>query len=320
LNYLITGASGFVAGHLIEAIFKAETNPIVTSVDRIEPDYFFLEHDKRQLINFFKSELMNKADIEKILEEARPDVVVHLASFSSVRNSWIHPITSFNNNLNIFFNLLESVKYVNSKIRILSVGSSEQYGIVPADRMPIKENEPLNPISPYAVARVAQENLAKVYINAFKLDIVITRSFNHFGSRQSEAFVLSHLAKQIAEIKTGRRRPVIEVGDTDIIRDFTDVRDIVMTYRSLIENGVSGEIYNVCSGIGRSIKDCLHKLIELSEIQCETSKDENLLRPLDNPVIIGDNTKLKNNIGWFPHIPFETALHDLYKFWLSKYD
>jgi GDP-4-dehydro-6-deoxy-D-mannose reductase len=160
--------------------------------------------------------------------------------------------------------------------------------------------------------------MASVYVKGFKMDIVITRSFNHFGPRQDDRFVLSSFAKQVAEIKKGNREPGIHVGDLSIVRDFTDVRDIVKAYLSLLDKGIAGEIYNVCSGTGRTIKDCLNLLIEIASVRCEIQKTEDLIRPIDNPVIVGDNTKIKELTGWSPGILFEVTLRDTYEYWMSK--
>jgi GDP-4-dehydro-6-deoxy-D-mannose reductase len=318
LKYFITGASGFVAGHLIEAIFENNPQEQVFALDLTEPAYDFLDTERRRSVRYIKADLLDLDNVVGALGASRPHYVIHLAASSSVAHSWQHPAESFKNNLNIFLNLLEAVRQVNSGIRILSVGSSEQYGIVSSERLPLKEVDPPNPISPYAVARVAQENLASVYVKGYKMDIVSTRSFNHFGPRQDSRFVLPGFARQITEIKKGRRRPTIQVGDLNIVRDFTDVRDIVKAYLLLLNKGMAGEIYNVCSGTGRTLEDCLKRLVGIADVECEIQKAGELLRPVDNPVIIGDNTKIKELTGWSPGIPFEVTLRDTYEYWMSK--
>jgi len=314
MKYLITGVSGFVAGHLIEAILKKDSQAEIIGIDLSEP----IDDAICRLIRFIKVDLSIISGLIKCLEMMQPQFVIHLASSSSVAHSWRHPIETFKNNSVIFLNLLEAVKQVNSDIRILAVGSSEQYGVVSVERIPLKETEPSNPVSPYAVARVAQENMALVYARGFKLDIVATRSFNHFGPRQDSKFVLSSFAKQIAEIKKEKRDPVISVGDLNVIRDFSDVRDVVNAYFSLLDKGIAGEIYNVCSGRGKTIGDCLTQLIGIADIKCEIQKCEDLVRPVDNPVIVGDNAKIKKQTGWSPEISFENSLCDMYEYWLSK--
>jgi GDP-4-dehydro-6-deoxy-D-mannose reductase len=165
---------------------------------------------------------------------------------------------------------------------------------------------------------VAQEHLAVVYAKGFNLDIVNTRSFNHFGPRQNERFVLSGFAKQAAEIKKGIREPVIRAGDLRIIRDFIDVRDVVKAYLLLLREGTAGEVYNVCSGTGRTIGECLSTLIGIAGIRCEITRSDSLVRPADNPVIVGDNKKISACTGWSPEIPFESGLSDLFEYWMER--
>lgn len=318
MNYLITGSSGFVAGHLIEHIFREDTGAKITGSDKTQPNYCFLDADLRQAIRFIKGGLSDIQEVIKTIEIAEPQFIIHLASSSSVAHSWQYPIDSFKNNSTIFLNLLEAVRHTDSKIRILSIGSSEQYGIVSPDKIPLTEKMSPNPVSPYAVARVAQEYMASVYVAGYKLDIVSTRSFNHVGPRQDSRFVLSSFAKQIAEIQKCKREPIIHVGDLSIIRDFSDVRDVSRAYLSLLTRGISGEVYNVCSGIGREIEDCLKMQLKIANVECKICVDEKLIRPADNPTIIGDNSKLYSGTGWFPKIPFEVTLLNLYEYWLRE--
>jgi len=314
MNYLITGAAGFVSWHLIDAIFKKDPKAQITGVDLVKP----IDPAIGRPLQFIADDLSNVERLAKILETAQPRFIIHLASSSAVARSWQYPGETFKNNTAIFLNLLEAVRLANVGIRILAVGSSEQYGIVSADKIPLKEAEPPNPMSPYAVARVAQEYLSAVYTKGYKLDIVSTRSFNHFGPGQDSRFVLPGFAKQVAEIKLGLRSSRIDVGELDIVRDFTDVRDVVNAYLALLDRGIAGEIYNVCCGHGRTIKDCLRGLITLAGVECEITKRPDLIRPIDNPIIVGDNSKIKSQTGWAPTISFETTLGDIYKYWLSK--
>jgi GDP-4-dehydro-6-deoxy-D-mannose reductase len=318
MNYLITGASGFVGGHLVEAILKEDPESQIEVIDLKEPDYYFIDEGLRHLVRFIKVDLTESDDVRKTVKRSEADFVIHLAAFSSVAYSWQNPVDCFKNNANIFLNLLEAVRYGASKSRILSVGSSEQYRIVSGDKIPLKETCPPNPVSPYAVARVAQEHMAGVYTKGFNLNIVSTRSFNHLGPRQDDRFVLSNFAKQVVAIKKGMQSPVINVGDLSVVRDFIDVRDVVKAYIALLKKGETGEAYNVCSGVGRSLKDCLDMLIKVAGVDCEVKKTIERTRPVDNPLIVGDNIKIRNTTGWFPQIPFETALKDLYHYWEEK--
>lgn len=303
---------------MIESIFNHDSTASITAIDLFDPNYYFIDKSFIDSIQFFKVDLLKISDLIKIMELAKPNFIIHLAAYSSVAQSWQKPIECFNNNFNIYLNILEAVKQFDPEIRVLSIGSSEQYGIVTIEKIPLRETESPNPISPYAVARVAQEYMSSVYVKGFGLNIVSTRSFNHFGPRQDERFVLSSFAKQVAEIKKRIREPIIYVGDLSIIRDFTDVRDVVKAYLSLLRHGISGEIYNVCSGIGKTLEDCLNSLMAIAGIKCQIKKADNLIRPADNPIIIGDNTKIKERTGWVPETPFETTLRDLYEYWMAR--
>ena len=192
---------------------------------------------------------MDSARLRTIISDIKPDYILHLASFSSVAYSWKHPEESFSNNCNIFLNLVDAVRQTCPKCRILSVGSSEEYGDIPHADLPLRENQPLNPISPYAVARVSQELLSKVYVHAFGMQIIMTRSFNHVGPRQDERFVIPSFIKRVLDIKrSGKEAGEIETGDLTIVRDFVDVRDVVEAYYMLLTRGTPGEVYNICSG------------------------------------------------------------------------
>lgn len=318
-KYLITGAAGFVAGHLMEAIFKEKGADVhITALDIAEPNFEFITPEARKNVNFIKVDLSDIKIIEKSLKDIRPCCFIHLAALSSVAQSWKEPVESFRNNMSIFLNILEAVRHTSPETRILSVGSSEQYGIVEEKSLPLKEDSILNPISPYAVARVAQEQMSKIYASGYNLDIVMTRSFNHVGPRQSEKFVISGFAKQIAELLKGKRQPVIDVGNLNIVRDFTDVRDVVKAYNLLVEKGRSWQIYNVCSGVGRKLMECLDMLLEAAGVSCEVRVKDELLRPTDNPVIIGDNSKIRDEIGWEPKISFRQTLKDMLSYWMER--
>ncbi len=202
--------------------------------------------------------MLNTGELEDCIYNFHPEYLLHLASYSSVGFSWKNPALSFRNNVDIFLNLLEIIRKLVPSCRILSVGSSEEYGNVTDEMIPLKEDYSLTPVSPYAVARVAQENLSKVYCTGFGLDIVMTRSFNHIGPGQRDIFVISSFAKQLVEHKKKNNNNIeLITGNIQIIRDFLDVRDVVAAYYKLLESGKRGEVYNVCSGIGISLKEII---------------------------------------------------------------
>lgn len=304
MKYLITGCFGFVGAYLVEAIYRAEPDAEILAVDRIPAPVGFPAITRSAVLD-----LLDLEAIAAVITREQPDRLVHLASLSSVGLSWREPITSFTNNTNIFLNVLECVRRHSPSTRVLSIGSSEQYGLVTEADLPLRETAPQRPLSPYAVARVAQEHLGEVYVRGYGLDLVHTRSFNHVGAGQSAQFVVSGLAKQFAE---GTR---IRVGTTSVVRDFLDVRDVVAAYLALLDHGVRGEAYNICSGRGVSIAQVIEMLAEVAQVTPQIEIDSTLVRPVENAIVVGDHSKITAAVGWQPTIPLETALRGVYAFW-----
>jgi GDP-4-dehydro-6-deoxy-D-mannose reductase len=258
---------------------------------------------------------MDIPKISSLIKEIQPEYILHLAAQSSVAESWKTPVSSFLNNTNIFLNIIDTVKLNDNAARVLSVGSSEQYGIVSEKDLPLRETAPQQPANPYAVARVAQEQLARIYAEGYGLDICCTRSFNHCGPGQDERFVISSIVKQFVLIEKGLQKPVIHLGNGAIVRDFVDVRDVVRAYYLLLKCGKRGEIYNICSGRGRSIRDIVMELSHTLGIQVDISQEQSQIRPIDNPRIIGSYQKILRDLGWKPTIPFEQSLQSMYQYW-----
>lgn len=302
-RYFITGASGFVSRHFIEHIESTEPDARILGTDKCAPSFRF-EHDFRPL------ELLDFSGVERMIADFDPTVLVHFASHSSVASSWIDPSTSFTNNTNIFLNILEAIRKNRIACRILSIGSSEEYGIVDPRALPLGESAALDPNSPYAVARVAQENLSKVYAKSFGLDIVMTRSFNHVGPGQRPDFVIPSIVKQFLDSEGGEVE--LSVGDVSIVRDFLDVRDVVRAYRLLLQRGESSEAYNVCSGIGVSISQVIEIVSSIASRDYSVSVDSSRIRPSDNRAIIGDNSKLVRATGWKQSIALRESIEDIF--------
>jgi len=314
-KYLITGFSGFVGQHFIEYLENNENNCFVKGLDIKTPDFRF-DHYKNITISFDNVDLLSKNQVEYIIHEFQPNYILHLASYSSVAYSWKEPVQSFQNNTNIFLNLIDAIRKSNINTRILSIGSSEEYGNVNDEDLPLKEDHKLNPLSPYAVARMSQELLSEVYMNGYGMDIVLTRSFNHIGPMQNDVFVVSSLAKQFVQIKkSGKSKGNVVTGDVSIVRDFTDVRDTVRAYYLLLKEGKKGHIYNVCSGIGLSIKDLLDIMAKQLNIEVDIIIDNRLIRLADNRKIIGSNEKIKRELGWQNNIPLDQSLKDIVACW-----
>jgi GDP-4-dehydro-6-deoxy-D-mannose reductase len=217
-------------------------------------------------------------------------------------------------------NLFESYRQLGGgPARFLVIGSSEEYGLVYPDELPVRETNPLRPLSPYAVSKVTQDLLGYQYWKSYGLDIVRTRAFHHTGPRRGDAFSTSSFAKQIAEVEAGLREPVIHVGDLNPTRDFSDVRDIVRGYWALLERGTAGEVYNLCSGVDWSIERMLNFLIAHSKLErIEIRSDPARLRPSDVPVLRGSADKIREAVGWTPSIPLEQTLLDLLDYWRQQ--
>ena len=321
-RYLITGFSGFVSYYFLKHLDETAEGKIeVLGLDLNKPLNFEQDYNFNNLvIRFIPINLLDYNSLEIALTSFSPDSILHLAAFSSVGASWKKPVESFANNTNIFLNLAEAVRKNNIKCRILSVGSSEEYGNVSEKDIPLSENKNPAPLSPYAIARVSQEMMSKCYVDSFAQDIVMTRSFNHIGPRQKDVFVIPSFVKQLVYgFMDGNKEILMHTGDVSIIRDFTDVRDVVRAYDFLIRNGKSGEIYNVCSGKGHSLNDIIAIVANKLGVKVQIKKDESLVRPKDNMIIVGNNEKINEHVGWKPQIPLEKTLDDMIEFWKKQY-
>jgi GDP-4-dehydro-6-deoxy-D-mannose reductase len=289
-------------------------------VSRSKPRWDFIrQHDQLiRSIHFHQCDLLDTAKINQVIKEVYPDYILHLAALSSVAESWKTPLTAFLNNTNAFLNIVEAVRSQAIPCKILSVGSSEEYGIVKETDLPLPEKYPVSPTSPYAVARVSEEYLAQIYAKGYHLNICCTRSFNHIGPGQKAHFVVSSIARQFADIAFHNKDPIIRIGAGSIIRDFIDIEDVILAYDAIFRQGLPGETYNVCSGNGYRIIDIVHLLSELSNTPVTIEQKEDLFRPVDNPVLIGSYTKLWEQTGWKPQIPIQDSLRKVYKYWCDK--
>lgn len=288
-KYLVTGVMGFVGRYFIEYLNQQESDAKVYGVD-IAPS---CDMD----IEYSSLNLMDAVSVDKLVKKSRPDYIVHLAAMSSVAQSWNEPVGCFINNMSAFLNLADAVRNNNVGARILSVGSSEEYGIYDT---PMQESFTLHPKSPYSVARLSQEYMSKLYVDRFGLDIVMTRSFNHIGPRQSTRFVIPSFIEQLVNIASGKIENKMMVGNIDVVRDFTDVRDVVDAYWRIIKNAKNREVYNVCSGRGVKLRDIIDMTANHLGIKPNICVDPSRVRANDVPRVIGDNTKLKTELGWQP--------------------
>lgn len=286
----------------------------IFGIDIRKPAFDVSVYADRLHIQFEEVNLLNRDELKSVIERFRPQYILHLASFSSVAFSWQHPEESFVNNTNIFLNMTGVLKELQLPCRVLSIGSSEEYGNVMAEQLPLRESMQLQPVSPYAVARVSQEMLSKVFVDSYHLDIILTRSFNHIGPWQDERFVVPSFIRRILNIKDeGLSEGTIETGDTTIIRDFVDVRDVVNAYYMLLMDGTPGEIYNICSGTGIALADIINQVADIVGIKVHTKVNPEYVRPNDNRVVIGSHDKLTSELGWQPVIAWNQTLGDMVK-------
>lgn len=316
-KYLITGFSGFVSRHFLQFLEDVGADAEVLGVSRSQPA-FSLDQFRHVRCTHRRADLLDKAETGEILESFRPDYILHLAAYSSVGFSWLHPVDSFANNTNIFLNLLDQVRIRKLQCRILSVGSSEEYGNVTADKLPLREDLPLQPLSPYAVARVSQELLSKVYVDGYGLDVIMTRSFNHTGPHQRDAFVVPSFARQLVAIQRGGAPAKLVTGDESVVRDFVDVRDVVRAYDALFTHGQRGEVYNVCRGEGYSIESVLEMMQEILGLRVTLETNPDLVRPNDNKIIVGCREKILRAVGWEPQISMQQSLTAILEHWSAS--
>jgi GDP-4-dehydro-6-deoxy-D-mannose reductase len=248
------------------------------------------------------------------MQDIKPDYVFHLAAQSFVPMSWLAPCDTIETNVNGTINLFEAVRKLDKEVKIHFAGSSEEYGYVREDEVPIIEEQALRPQSTYAVSKIAGEKLCYQYVKSYGMKIVSTRAFNHTGPRRGEVFVTSNFAKQIAEIENGAE-PIIHVGNLQAQRDFTDVRDMVRAYLLAIKLCPYGVPYNICSGRAISIESLLSRLLSLSKVKVEVVQDADRMRPSDVPLLLGDCTLFHNTTGWERSYSLDDTLEDLLNYW-----
>lgn len=320
MRIFITGITGFVGSHLAEYCLQQPEVRVYGTVfsHHLGDELQRIEHIKDK-IELLECDLTNRVAAARVLEKSKPDKIFHLAAQSFVPTSWKSPEDTLVNNIISELNVLEVVKEMKLNPVIVIAGSSEEYGLVHDDEVPVKETNPLRPLSPYAVSKIGQEKLAFQYHHSYGLKTVLTRFFNTEGPGRGQDFVTSNFAKQVAEIEKGKREPLIWVGNLEAKRDFNDVRDMVRAYWLASEKCQYGEPYNVCSGQARSIKSMLDLLLSLSKVKnIKVKQDPERMRPSDVPILSGDSSKFRAETGWQPEIPFEKTMLDLLNYWRER--
>ena len=315
MKAFITGIDGFIGSHLANYLLEknVEVFGSVLSMEHIEN----IEHIQNR-IKLFECDVCDKKRVKKIIEEINPDHIYHLAAQSLPTVSWEKPKYTFDVNAGGTINVFESVRELKINPKILVACSSAEYGFVKEDEVPVKETHELKPLHPYGVSKVAQDLLAYQYFKNFNINTIRVRIFNTTGPRKTND-ALSDFTRQIAEIEKRKKTTVMYVGNLEPRRDFTDVRDMVNAFWMLMEKGRMGSVYNISSGKAYKIKDILNILLGLSETKVIVKVDPKKLRPTDEPIIMGDNTKIKNDCGWKPEIPLEKTMEDTLNYWRNFY-
>ncbi len=317
MKILITGATGFVGSHLIEYLLEKDGGIEIFAAQRRRSNIDNVRHllgHKR--IKWITMDITDSHSVTWLIENHAPDWCFHLAAQSFVPSSWNAPQETITTNVIGTINLLEAIRAKSPETSIQIAGSSEEYGMVGENEVPITESNPLRPLSPYGVSKVAQTLLGYQYFKSYGMKTFRTRGFNHTGPRRGEMFVCSNFAKQLVEIEKGiNTEKVIKVGNLSAKRDFTDVRDMVRAYWLAIEKGEAGEVYNICTGNCFSVREILDMMIELSSADARIEPDPEKMRPSDVPILLGDNSKFKAQTGWKPEIPFRQTLADILDYW-----
>ncbi|MBN2136053.1 MAG: GDP-mannose 4,6-dehydratase [Acidobacteria bacterium] len=320
MKVLITGFTGFAGSHLADYILAKHPDVEVYGIKRWRSRTENIDHLRNEKrVKILHCDFRDPVSVYNTLKEVRPDRIFHLGAQSFVPTSWEAPSDTMTTNIMGEINIFEAMKELGLKdTRVQIACSSEEYGHVNEDEVPIKETNPLRPLSPYAVSKVTQDYLAYQYHKSYGFFTVRTRGFNHTGPRRGDVFVISDFSKQIAEAEKGKREPVMYVGNLQAKRDFTDVRDMVRAYWLSLEKCDPGDVYNIASNSTHTIQSCLDRLIALSEVKIEVKQDPKRMRPSDVMILYGDNTKFCEKTGWKPEIPFDKTLEDTLNFWRER--
>jgi len=316
MKLLITGITGFVGSHLAEYLLQVNPDNVVFGTKRWRSPQDNIKQIIDQL-ELYNCDLRDLSSLIATLEEIRPDIIFHLAAQSFVTTSYIAPVDTIETNVIGTINLLEAVRILKIDPVIHVCSSSEVYGQVTEEDVPINEDCPLRPVSPYAVSKVGEDMAAYMYYKAYGLKTIRTRMFTHTGPRRGDVFVVSFFAKQIAQIEKDKQEAVLRVGNLDSVRTFSDVRDAVKAYWLLVNKCKPGEVYNIGGNVTLTIREMLDMLLSYSDYPGEISieVDQSLLRPADVTLQIPDLTKFQKETGWQPEIPFDQTLQDTLNYW-----
>ncbi len=310
MNVLITGITGFVGSHMAEYCLGRGVDVYGTVRWRSQMENL---EDIKDRVHLVECDMTDSVSVNRMIAQVRPERVFHLAAQSFVPTSWHAPQDTLHTNIVSQLNLFEALRGTETRIQL--AGSSEEYGLVLPDEVPIREENPLRPLSPYGVSKVAQDMLGYQYHQSYGMHIIRTRAFNHTGPRRGHVFVESNFARQVALIEKGLQEPVVRVGNLEARRDYTDVRDVVRAYWLSLEGCRPGEVYNICQGNCWRIRDVLDFLLSCSKVQVRVETDPARLRPSDVQVLQGSADRFHAATGWSPEIPLEKTFEDLLNYW-----
>lgn len=304
---LIFGYSGFVGPYLAKEFFGFGYE--VYGTDLNDP----MKNDLNVI--FSKTNILNHEEVKNLISNINPSHIINLAAISSVGLSRKIPSLTFEVNVLGAINILESCRTLNISPKIMFIGSSEEYQM---SNIPLKETDPLDANNPYGISKIALENIARTYSERYKMKIYCVRSFNHTGIGQKDTFVLPSFCKQAAEIDNGKKETVIKVGNLNIYRDFSDVRDVVSAYRAIIESNNYSKIYNVGSGTAYSLEELLKYIISLTTKNISIVVDSDLYRPIDNKYINCDNSLLSKDFGWSPKYNIKDTIMNMFLYYKGQ--
>ena len=304
---LITGAAGFAGSHVVEALGGSED--VVGWTHHAPPP-----QEIARLARWQRVDLLNPSEVREAIARLKPSAVIHCAGAPNVAHSWRDTVTPLSANVLATHHLFDALSRTGTACRVVVTGSGTVYA---ASTAALTEESPIAPSNPYAVSKLVQEQLAFRAAREDGIDVIVTRSFNHTGPRQSAAFAAPNMARQIALIEAGRAEPVIRTGNLDAQRDITDVRDMARAYIALMRHGASSTLYNVSSGTTRVMRSVLDALVARARVQVRVETDPALMRPSDTPIVLGDPTRLREATGWRPEVSFDQTLDDLLTYWRS---
>ncbi|MCE1248895.1 MAG: GDP-mannose 4,6-dehydratase [Firmicutes bacterium] len=317
MKVLVAGITGLVGSYIAEYLLEHEPKAQIFGTYRWRSRMDHINNFKTK-VTLMDCDIRDAVSVRRLIRDIQPDILFHMASQSSVFTSWHAPRETLNTNIIGEVNFFEALREYAPECKILIPGSSEEYGLMEESELPADEHTLYRPLSPYAVSKVVQDMAAYQYQMSYHLNIYRARSFNHTGPRREVNFVESNFARQIAMIEKGKQEPVIQVGNLEAKRDYTDVRDMVKAYWLMIKKCPPGEVFNICSGRVVSIRQILDILLGLSNVETKVQEDSSRFRPYDAPAIYGDCSKFKKVTGWEPEIPLEKTLEDILNYWRQK--